>query len=356
MESYFSDFLTLIRLGLTRHNYIKLGRIAWPATWDVAEKHGLSAILIDGIEKLPEAYRPPKTDLLLYIGEVIQGYEYRFEMYKRVIAEIAAFYNSHGIKMMVLKGYGCSINWPRPEHRPCGDIDIWLFGKQKEADELLKKEKGLAIGNDKQHHTIFYWKNFMVENHFDFLDVYHHKSNGELEKIFKELGEDDSLYVELYGEKVYLPSPSMHALFLLKHTISHFAAEGITLRQILDWGFFVEKQGKEVDWDWLMTIIEKYGLGNAFNVFNAICVEDLGFDSDIFPQVQFNPFLKNRVLRDILQPEFSGSLPKWLIPRVIFKIRRWRSNAWKHELCYKESMWSAFWSGVYNHLRKPSTI
>ena len=66
--------------------------------------------------------------------------------------------------------------------------------------------------------------------------------------------------------------------------------------------------------------------------------------------------LKERVLRDILEPEFNEEAPQRLLPRVWFRYRRWQANAWKQRLCYKESRWSAFWSGVWNHLLKPSSI
>lgn len=349
-------FLELIRKGIGHSSCSLPEDIDWNALAVLSEKQGLSAIVVDGIERLQDRERPPRALLLQWIGGTFQGYEYRFEQYCHALAELSSWYKAHGFKMMVLKGYGCSLNWPKPEHRPCGDIDIWLFGKQKDADKLLKLEKGIDVENDRQHHTVFLWGDFMVENHFDFLDVYHHKSNVRLEKIFKELSKDDTHFIDIYGEKVYLPSPSMHALFLLKHMMSHFAAEGITLRQIMDWGFFVEKQGVKVDWDWLLDTMDRFGMINAYNVFNAICVEDLGFSSAIFPLVQFNPFMKDRVLEDILHPEYAEKLPSSLIPRVVYKIRRWLGNSWKHELCYKESLWSAFWSGVYNHLRKPRTI
>lgn len=149
---------------------------------------------------------------------------------------------------MILKGYACSLKWPKPEHRPCGDIDIWLFGKQKKADELIAKEKGIKVDTSHHHHTVFFWRDFMVENHYDFVNVHGLKSSAQLEKIFKALGEDNSHFVDVYGEKVYLPSPNLHAIFLIRHMVSHFAAAEITLRQVLDWGFFVEKHTKEIDW------------------------------------------------------------------------------------------------------------
>lgn len=356
MDKSYKDFLTLIRLGLGDSALIMPNTINWSEFREIANQQGLSAILVDSIERLPEALRPPKEDILQMIGELMQNYESRFDRYHKAIAELAAFYNSHGFRMMILKGYACSLNWPKPEHRPCGDIDIWLYGDYKEADAVLKKEKGITINNDKQHHTVFDWHGFTVENHFDFTDLHHHKSNVEIEKILKELGSQSSCSIDLYGEKVYMPSPNMHALFLLKHAMAHFAAEGMTLRQLLDWGFYVKAHKNEIDWPWLEDILEKHGMTPAYNIFNAICVDDLGFDSKIFPRIQFNLFLKEKVLLEILSPKFSGPLPKSVISRVIYKIRRWRDNTWKHELCYKDSLCSAFWSGVYNHLRKPATI
>ena len=95
---------------------------------------------------------------------------------------------------------------------------------------------------------------------------------------------------------------------------------------------------------------------SVYDIFNAICVGDLGFGVKIFPQVQFDPMMKDRVLKEILSPESDNKTPKSIFLRIPFKYRRWRANAWKHELCFSESLWSAFWSGVKSHLMKPSSI
>lgn len=354
------SFLSLVRLGLGLSENAFISVEDWPALQSLAMEQGLYAIALDGIEKLPASVRPPQEMLLEWIGEVLQGYEYRFEQYEGAISNLAGFYNSQGFKMMVLKGYACAINWPKPAHRPCGDIDIWLFGKQKEADETLKgfriQDSSFKIDSSHHHHTVFEWGEFTVENHYDFINIHHLKGNIELEKIFKDLGQNDSNYVEVNNEKVYLPSPNLHALFLLKHMIAHFVGERITFRHLLDWAFFMKNHGKEVDWKWLENVMNKFGMTTIFNIFNAICVEDLGFKADIFHQVQFNPSVKDRVFNEILEPEFSEEQPKSLIPRISYKIRRWYANGWKHDLCYKESRWSAFWNGIWNHMLKPASI
>lgn len=363
-----NTFTNLVRLGISHSADALPENVDWDAVRTLAEKQGLYAVVLDGIEKLPVSARPPQEFLLEWIGEVLQGYEYQYEQYCKTIAKLAGFYNRHGYKMMVLKGYACSLDWPKPHHRPCGDIDVWLFGKQEESDSILAKEKDIEIDDSHEHHTIFQWRAFTVENHYDFIDIRHRASSPQLEAIFKELGSEANLNendisvgkkipcVELCGEKVYLPSTNLHALFLLRHAMEHFASTELTIRQLLDWAFFVEKHTKEIDWKWLQGILEEFGMTPAFNMFNGICVEDFGFNAEIFPIVQFDPFLKERVFNDILEPEFSGETPKFMIPRLFFKFHRWNANGWKNELCFKESMWSAFWSGVWGKILKPSQI
>lgn len=349
-------FLQIVRLGIGHYADRITGEIEWNNIQALAERQGLSAVIVDGVERLPASQRPPKPILLQWIGETLQGYEYRYELYQRAIAELANWHNTHGFKMMVLKGYACGLDWPKPQHRPCGDIDIWTFGKQKEADALLTKEKKIKIDTSHHHHTIFCWREFSVENHYDFVNVHSRKSNAEIEKIFKDLGKDDSHFVTLNNEKVYLPSPDLHALFLLKHAMDNFVSTSITISQVLDWAFFVKKHTKEIDWGWLVGLLEKYRMLEFFNVVNAICVEDLGFSSNLFPFVQFNPFIKDRVLDDTLNSQYDIVDPRCLIPRLLYKYRRWRSNGWKRAFCFEENNRQLFWHGLFSHIMKPRYI
>ena len=167
---------------------------------------------------------------------------------------------------------------------------------------------------------------------------------------------DDSMTTEIDGQTVYLPSANLHALFLLRHTMSHFASTGMNLRQALDWGFLMEKHGSEIDWAWFRQILDAYHMTDFFHCLNAICVENLGFDVSLFPAFQIDVPLKERVLKDILSPEFSGDAPTSIWKRIPFKYRRWQANAWKQNLCYGDSRFKSFWIGVWGHLMKPGMI
>ena len=217
----------------------------------------------------------------------------------------------------------------------------------------LSSIKGIKVDTSHHHHTVFQWGKFTVENHYDFINVYAHRSSAQLEKVFKELGKDDTHSILLDGAKLYLPSPDLHALFLVRHMVSHFASVEINLRQVLDWAFFVRNHGQEVDWEWLAKMLEQYQMDAFFHCINAICVEDLGFERENFPPVRADAALKERVLDDIIAPSFTQT-PRNTLKRLLFKFRRWQANAWKQQLCYPESRWTGFWYGIWAKMLKPS--
>ena len=368
--------LGLVRLGLGHLKSIDfLDNVDWVRLKALADMQGLSPVILDALNRDGSNPIPVKMKLE-WIGEVLQSYELRYRQYEKAISSFAEWYNRNGFRMMVLKGYACSLDWPRPEHRPCGDIDVWLFGQQKEADALLESSefrvegvesvdivKRIKVDASHHHHTVFEWQGFTVENHYDFVNVHAHKSSAEMEKVFKKLGADDSHSVKVIGETVYLPSPNLHALFLVKHMASHFAAVGISLRHVLDWAFFAEKHGKDVDWEWLDGMLVEFHLKEFVSYVNAICVDDLGFDRMIFgdfwvgsvDNVEFKE-IKGRILTDILEPAYGSAEPRGLIKRLLYKYQRWQGNAWKQKLCYGESRMSTFWRGVWAKMLKPASF
>ena len=361
--------LQLVRLGIGTSKDAKISKdVDWESVETLAEKQGMLGIIYDAVQELKSSRGssqddlPPLTTWLKWIGEVMQGYEQRYALYRKAVADLAVWYHAHGYRMMLLKGLTCGMDWPKPEHRPYGDIDIYLFGQYKEADAALTREFGIKIDNSHHHHTVFQWQGFTVENHYDFVNVHVHESSKELERIFKGLANtDDCLQFTAYG---LIPPMNLHALFLIRHMMSHFIGASMSLRQVLDWGFFVKAHQEEVDWKWLVEVLEKYHMKEFFECVNAICVEDLGFNKveslgfrveSLLGSLEFKK-LKERILNDILEPEFSEESPKHVWKRVPFKYRRWKANRWKRELCYEEGQWRTFMGGVWNHLLKPAGI
>lgn len=358
--------VVLTRVGLG-------GEGVWPkeievADWDavikLAAAQGVLAICWDGLQasikqqQIPAELQPSRDTLLRWAAN-IDSIERAYAKQKAAIRKLATFYSRNGFEMMLMKGYGLSLSYPTPEHRPCGDIDIWLYGRQQEADELLHKMHGVSINEDKHHHTTFTVNGILVENHYDFINVHSHASNVEIERELKRLAvAPESKQIDVEGTPITLPAPDFNALFLLKHMAAHFAAIEIGFRHICDWAVFVRAYGDKVDWDLLKTTATRFNMHRFLGAVNRLCVDRLGIDESMCGGfVGEDRALAERILNDILAPEFGEQQPKGNPVKVVwFKWRRWWVNRWKHRLVYRDSLGATFVHQVIAHLRKPKSI
>ena len=77
----------------------------------------------------------------------------------------------------------------------------------------------------------------------------------------------------------------------------------------------------------------------------------------MIPAFDRDPALEERVLADILQPEFSETPPAGgLLRTVWFRTRRWWCNRWKHRIVYSEGLLWTFLVQVRSHLMKPHSL
>lgn len=360
MKTEATYLLSLVRLGIHPETELKPSPEAfdWQAVSDTAGKHGVKAIAWDGYSRLYEA-EMVKSDMdkqvkKQWVGNLLLATEQKYPKYRIAIGHLAAFYGKHGIRMMVLKGYGLSLNYPIPSHRPCGDVDIWNFGEYQRADKVLHDELGIAVDNSHHHHTTFHFEDQFFENHYDFINVHSHPSSKVVEARLKELAFQDNEAIDIDGQRVYLPSPDFNALFLLRHTAAHFAGEHMSIRQLLDWGTFVQKYHDRIDWSGLVSFVDSVGMTPIFRILNGICVDYLGFAAELFPADRHPE--EKRVLEDIFSPEFSDNCPSGILRELMWRFQRWKHGAWKHRLVYPESMLRTFFVQVVSHLMKPKSL
>lgn len=333
-------------------DYHLMDRANWREVMILCSLQGVAGICFDALESMEEASRPPKTLLMEWFGQVA-FHENLYKQHKVALIHLAQFYDQEGIRMMLLKGYGISLFWPKPEHRPAGDIDCYNFGQQEEADRRMNEIYGIEIDNSHHKHSVFQFENVMVENHYSFLNVHGHRSTAEIERILKEEVKNDlNVNEDREIKNMYYPSVRFNSLYLLRHSAEHFASVDINLRQVLDWGFFVRTN--DVDWDWLLCQLDKVGMKQYLAMLNAICVLYLGFDVSRFPAMDIDKRLVERCLNDILSPEFQKEKHQNAVKEIVYRFRRWNANRWKHDMVYRESAWLSLCTQVWSHLLKPS--
>ena len=356
MTSFHESLLSLIRAIVRGDQGVPLAMdVCWAKVKEEAERQGVQGLCLDAFELLPAEQQPDKEILLEWLGLTV-FLERLYESHRKAIEALSCFYQQNGIKMMLLKGYGLSQYWPKPEHRPVGDMDIYLGSCWQEADRLVSDRLAIKVDDSHEHHTCFTFQGVSVENHYDIVNTKVHESSRELEALFKRIAIFDK---PLKMEKgvIYLPSPTLNAIFLIRHLGQHFAGAEATLRQLLDWGFFMQHEHENVDWELVVSTLKEVGIYRFFQQINAICVDYLGFSESSFPQIEREADLERRIIEDILSPEFGKEKPKGNTLQVIcFKIRRFFANRWKRELVFREGIWSQLWYGSIAHLKRFKTI
>ena len=360
--------LSLIRLAIVdRQNndggddHCSIG-VDWSGVCTSAIRQGVCALVLDAIGQLPAAGRPPKHVLLPWIGRTAMM-ERMYAQHSEHVASLAAFYAQYGIRMLLLKGYGCSLCWPIPEHRPTGDIDIYLFGQHDEADVLVERELGIKVHREYHKHSTFEYNGVEVENHAKFIDDVSHKSNIRFERTLMSLLREEECVASPLNN-VLLPSPTFNALFLLRHTGEHFASCEITLRHVLDVGTFFQTYHSDIDWAKVMAVYEQERMTRFFNGIATICVEYLGMQASCFASADgryayhHDKPLADRILIDIF--ERKDTLPMSTVgidtmgkklKYAVAKSRRWWRNRWKYRLVYNENLAESFWWLARNRMR-----
>ena len=164
-----------------------------------------------------------------------QGYHHRVEVMKM----LAKLFASEGIDIMFLKGASLAQLYSKPEWRVFSDIDYYLYGESDRGIALMERQ-GIKNEDYYHHHTQASLCSVLIENHYDFVERVNHKCDIILDDALKELAlrEGHSNRADFLGEDVknaYLMTPTMNAIFLMRHMSAHFASETVTLRMLYDW-------------------------------------------------------------------------------------------------------------------------
>ena len=322
----------------------------WMAIQAFALRQGVSAIVCDAIESADITL--PRPIKMRFISDV-SNIEHEYAAKLKIAVRLAEIYNAHGIRMMILKGLGLSLLYPRPNHRPCSDIDIYLFGEQREADEILRKYHNIPIDENKHHHTVFHINKTMVENHYDFIESHSRTSRHKFEQRLKEIAETEQpIKIEIGGQEAYIPSPNLNALFLTMHSGSHFAAGNISIRHLLDWSLFIDHFGDKVDWDMVYALADEFGFRRYLDCLNSMCCDHLGLERKPFVSVSQEQKIVKRAWADTLEYG-KKSIPANFVKGWIFRINRRFANVWKQRMVYRDNLISSFLLSAAIHIVKP---
>ena len=342
------------------------GDVDWRLLKDVADKQGLSAIVLDGLDKLnsndTNLTNMPQMLRLEWIGEVLQG-EAANATQKKIAEEMAALFHENCIKTFVLKGYVISECYPKPNHRFSVDMDCFLsndnvnlnlnddgnkWSSHNEAWKLgneLIKAKGYKVGEGFYKNSTFHLPGLMVENHQFMVPWRGNKKLKNLEILLQEMmimaNVSESVEDLRIGKShLFRPPVMVSALFMIEHAYSHFLSEGLTWRMVLDWTLFSENHKEEILWKDFDKHIEKFGFKKFYDSYNRLGLYLIG-------EIQESNlrFQDRKMLEDIWAPLDLHESLHGVKAKFQLAGNTWRAR-WKYRLFTDINWMQALWIQV----------
>lgn len=279
-------FFALLRLSLTEKStsdvslvFANVNTTDWEQVFSLSVRQGTVLLTYGGLQHLPVELQPPRNLKLRWCANVIKGSE-RYDRYKLVIRRLSHLFSEKEIELLILKGVTISKLYPVPYYREGGDVDIYLFGKAQQGDELMSS-LGVNVTYPIPKHSAFVFEGQRIENHYTFLDtdvrfrresLFYQKMEEMLRSMFTI---DDCPLLET-GSARQLP-PQAAALYLIGHTFRHFCFVELNVRQLCDWMVFFTQCREQIDHELLTRQIKELGIERFVAAIHSFCSTYLGF-------------------------------------------------------------------------------
>ena len=239
---------------------------------------------------------------------------------------------------MFFKGAAMAQLYPTPDWRVFSDIDFYLYGEWKKGVEVMEQH-GIKNRPYDHHNTEATLHGVLLENHYDFVERLNHRLNlvvdDELKKMAREEGR--SMKAAFLGDhltNVYMMTPTMNAVFLMRHMSAHFVSESIPLRMLNDWILFLKHHAKDVDWKRVMQLYEKSGMTEFVGIIMELIRQHFHIG---FPDVPIAPVSNehtDKVWESIAFPPDTNPHKKYSIRYFVYETKTFLGNRWKHQIVY----------------------
>lgn len=319
---------------------------SWERIYRMAADHGLSAVVWDGICRLPAAQQPPRETRIRW-ALLAEKLEERYRHQQQTASKLAARFSEEGLRMLLLKGLGLSRDYPIPEHRECGDIDIYLYGQSDKGDRILH-EIGAHLYFDVPKHSEYVWDGVLIENHRTILNVRRNRTERELNALLVRLLEKDGTHGLVPG--IQTPPATFNAIFLIRHAAVHFQKEGIVLRHLCDWACFLTRHWDEIDHALFRTAMEDYRMDRFADLMTAAAVEYLGAE---VPGPECEAGMLGRFMEEVLT---LSPMPDKPLPRLFRKLSGPYRNRWRLREVLRTPVWRYYYDTVRGQWNEKFTV
>lgn len=192
------------------------------------------------------------------------------------------------VESVLLKGQGIARNYPQPELRQCGDIDLYVGpdNGEKVHDILapiavkIDGKEYITVG---KHYHVTMPGGVEVEVH-RLTDLIVSSKKNTVYQTASDKGTSTGLVTyDFAGTPVNTPADDFNAFFIFNHLFHHFLTSGIGLRQFCDWMMFLHARKGRLDLEYLDKLLCDMDMMKPWKAFGCVLVELLGMPEEEFP-------------------------------------------------------------------------
>lgn len=247
-----------------------ISQAEWEQLYELAVRQGLVGVLFDGIKRMPDELLPADELLMQWYRDADSIAEAN-DRADAAAREWTERFAEQGLRSCILKGQGNALMYDEPKSRTSGDIDIYVEGGQ---DKVLEVVKRMGLKGDACYHHIH------LEHDADEdmpVEVHYRASYGGLTDRCNrriEVWLDNEIRNTTEHGGFYVPSLRFNKVMQLAHMQHHFAFDGMSLRQLMDY-YYLLRQEENDD----MTDVLNY-LGLSYFAKGVMWVMDEVFHLD----------------------------------------------------------------------------
>ena len=243
-----SQFFALLRSGLWNEVPERAPFASgtdWEALYRLAYAQTVVPLVTDGINRLPGELLPADPARLdPFLGSLMSTARRN----RQLDAFLPKLFGAlDGIPAVLVKGQSLAVDYPDPERRQPGDIDLLLPPSSYEAAKAALLDRKLAA---------------LLEEQFD-------------GRPFPA--------VSLGEAPIPVPEADFNAVYIFVHFLQHYWAGGVGLRQVIDWMTFVSVHKRDIHPVILENRLQDLGLLRLWKVFAGFAQEYLGCPEEKLP-------------------------------------------------------------------------
>jgi hypothetical protein len=251
--------------------------IDWERVFFIARQHRLHTVIYPVLDLLdpPEAPHErlynnwKKSSLYCSIDEINSN---------KKIENILKEFINNDIRFIILKGIYLQGLYPYPETRFMADHDILVHaGSFKQADRIIRESGYLTKDTDETVYVYSKLGHKDIELHLELFKGEEYAGAGFSFNRLWSNGEEAS-----FGRlRIKVFSVDDNLLYMMLHFIKHIISRIPRLKHLLDLALFIEKNNKQIDWDYFWDNISRLSYGKISTVILLACKSFLGLDISI---------------------------------------------------------------------------